>query len=194
MQEDTQEVFEETPDTTAPSQEIDPVEEELERIETAENAKRTKLERLQYNKERIERELAEEAAKNGVEIDENRPLTVREFKAMQAHEAQETAKSLAESEIVDDKERKLVLHHLDNTIRPSGDAATDLRNARMLANAVKTRQVAEEVVRSSQARTYASAAGAPPKQNSGTPELSSEEQRLASWAGLSEDEVKASLN
>lgn len=192
MEDETQ-VVEETQTTTAPSQENDPVEEELEKIETAENAKRTKLERLQYNKERIERELAEEAAKNGVELDENRPLTVREFKAMQAHEAQETAKSLAESEIADDKERKLVLHHLENTIRPSGDAATDLRNARLIVNAVKNRQVAEEVVRSAQARTHASTAGAPPRQDSTKPELSQEEQRFAKMTGLSEEEIKAAV-
>lgn len=186
--EDTQ--IEET--TTEPSEES-AVEEELERIETEANAKRTKLERLQYNKERIERELAEEAARNGVEVDEDKPLTLRDFKAMQAHEAQETAKSLAESQIADDKERKLVLHHLENTIRPSGDAATDLRNARLIVNAVKTRQIAEEVTRSAQPRAHASAAGAPPKRDSAKPELSPEEKQFASFAGLSDDEVKAAL-
>lgn len=183
-----EEKIEET-QTTEPSQEINPVEEELEKIEKAE---RTRLERLQYNKDRIDRELAEEAAKNGVSIeDENRPLTVREFKAMRAQDAQETAKELAEREVMDDNERKLTLHHLENTIKPSGDAATDLRNARLIVNAVKNRQIAEEMARTTTARSHSTGAGAPPKQETATVELSADEKKFAAFAGLTPEEVAA---
>lgn len=193
MEEETQVEETQIEETTTDPSEESAVAEELERIETAENEKRTKIERLRYNKERIEREIAEEAAKNGEQVDEDKPLTIRDFKAMQAHEAQETAKSLAETDIVDEKERKLVLHHLENTIRPSGDAATDLRNARLIVNAIKTRQIAEEVTRSAQPRTHTSSAGAPAKQKSASPELSAEEKQFAAFVGLSDDQVKASL-
>lgn len=187
--EDTQ--IEEETTETVPSEVSDPVEEELEKIETGKNEKRSKLERLQYNKERIEKELAEEAARNGVEVDEDKPLTLREFKAMQANAAQETAKSLAESEIADEKERKLAIHYLETTIRPSGDAATDLRNARLMVNAVKNRQVAEEVARTAQPRAFASSAGAPAKPASKKPDLTPEERQFARQTGLTEEEVMA---
>jgi hypothetical protein len=173
-------------ETPAPSQEKDPVKEELERIE---NGQRSKKEKLLYTKKRVEEQLA---ALGDDEVDENRPLTVKDLRTFQAVEAQETAKTLA-AEIMDDNERKLVLHHLENTIKPSGDAQTDLRNARLIVNSVKNGQLAEEAARAAKARTAPSAPGAPPKGPDAKPELSKEDEAVMKGFGLTQEEALAAL-
>jgi len=180
-----------TPEETpiVPSQTEDPVQQELDRIE---NDKRSKLERLQFNKERIEREIAAQTGQQPAASDEDRPLTVREFKALQAVEAQDTAKTLADS-IEDEKERTLVIHHLENTIKPSGDAATDLRNARLIVNSVKNGQLAEEALRTAKARTAPSAPSAPPRAPTAKPEFSAEETAIIKAFKLTDDEAEKAL-
>lgn len=177
-----------SPTETEPSQEKDPVQEELDRVEA--QPKKSKLEKLEYTKKRIDQQLAEEKAKSGiVEDDDDRPLTVREFKSLQREEAQSTAISLA-GEIENEAERKLTQYHLENTIKPSGDAQTDLKNARLLVNAVKNGQVAEEAVRATKARTTGSGAGAPPKEKQ-TNELTKEERDYMVAFKLTEAQVVA---
>lgn len=175
---------EETPE---PSQESDPVQEELDRIETG---KRTKKEKLLYTKERIEKQLAD-LGETKVE-DEDRPLTLKDLLAFQAVQAQDTAKTLAD-EIEDEAERKLTLHHLENTIKPSGDPQTDLRNARLIVRAVKNSQLAEEATRTTRARTQPSAPAAPPKQAGTTPEFSREEAAVMRGFGLTAEEAAEAL-
>lgn len=144
---------------TAPSQKS-PIDEELERIETS---KRSKLEKLEYTRERVEKQIQEEKAKAGIVDDEDKPLTVREFKALQQDQARETALNLAES-IENESERKLVKHHLENTIRPSGDPQADLSTALAIVQGVKNKQIAEEALRATKPRTVTTGAGAPPRE------------------------------
>jgi hypothetical protein len=179
-----------TPEAPAsvPSPTEDPVQEELDKIETA---KRTKLERLQYTEARVKQQIADVLKANGQQPDdEDRPLTVREFKALQATDAQHTALALAD-EIEDEHEQKLVKYHIENTIKPSGDAQADFRNARLIVNSVKNGQIAEEAARTTKARTAPTAPAAPPRQPSATPELSKEESNFARAMGLSPEEVAA---
>ncbi len=173
---------EETPE---PSQASDPVQEELNRVEST---KRTKKEKLEYTLKRVQEQLSELGDTNE---DENRPLTLKDLQAFHAAQAQDTAKSLAQ-EIADDAERKLVLHHLENTIRPSGDAYTDLRNAQLIVASVKNRMLAEESARAATARTRPSAPAAPPKQEGKKPEFTAEQRKFIQSTGLSEeDAIKA---
>ncbi len=173
--------------TPEPSQEKDPVETELEKVESA---KRTRLEKLEYTKNRVEAQIAAEKAKSGVvDTDEDRPVTVRELKAMQTETAKDTALTLAD-EIENENERKLVRHHLENTIKPSGDAQTDLRNARLIVNAVKNGQIIEDTLRVTKARSVSSGTGAPPKEKQ-TTELTAEEKQIKQTFKLSDAEILA---
>lgn len=174
---------EETP--KEPSQEADPIQEELEKVE---KGKRTQREKLEYTKQRVEQQLAELENE-----DENRPLTVKEFRALQAETANKTARQLVDSIDESDAYKALVKHHLESTIRPSGDAQTDLLNARRLVDGVKNRQLAEEATRAAGARTSPSSPSAPPKDKGKEPELTAEQQRFAKVTGLTPDQVKEAL-
>src|ERR1044072_3196734 len=173
-------------EASAPSQEKDPLQAEVERIEK--KPKRSKLDQLEYTQRRVNEQLAEERKKAGIEEDDNRPFTVAEFKAMRQQEAQDTALTLAD-EIQDDAERKLTKYHLENTIKPSGDTQTDPRNALLIVNAVKNRQIAEEVMRFQKPRVGGSAPSAPPKEKATTPEFSREERDFMRVTGLTPDDV-----
>lgn len=172
--------------TPAPSQEEDPVKAELDSIDTK---KRTKLEKLQYTKQRIDEQIAAEKVASGVVEDEDdKPLTIGEFKRLRAQEGLESAIELADK-IEDPNERKLAKHYLENNIRPSGDAKDDLRLALAMVNAVKNGQIAEEAVRTVTPRTTTSTAGAPAKEKPTTVDLSKEDSAIARGFGLTEEEV-----
>lgn len=183
-----EEKVEQTPSPTeeAPSQEKDPVEQELARID---KSKRSKLEKLEYTRERVDKQIAEERAKAGITDDEDRPMTVREFKALRTEEQRDTAVSLANA-IENEAERRLVQYHLENTIRPSGDAKTDLDTALAIVQGVKNRQKAEEALRASPARSVGSAASAPPKEVQTSELTPTEEQYMKSFK-LTKEQVLA---
>lgn len=177
----------EVTETSEPSQEKDPIQAELDRVER--KPKHSKLEQLEYTKRRVEEQLAAERQKAGITEDDDRPLTVREYKSIQQETAQDIAIKLA-GDIGGEAERKLVIHHLENTIKPSGDPQTDLRNARLIVNAVKNGQIVEETLRRVPPRTAGSAASAPPKEKQ-TAELTADERLLMSGFHLTEAEVLA---
>lgn len=187
-EEDKVENEETAPTAVEPSQEKDPIQEELDRLEDK-KPKRTRLETLAYNRDRLDKELAEERKKLGITDEDDRPLTRGDLKVIQQESAQETAFKLAD-EITDDAEKKLVKYHLENTIKPSGDASTDLRNARLIVNSVKNGQIAEEAVRSVKARTSGSSSGAPAKEKQ-VNELTTDEKKMMSGFGLTEEQVIA---
>lgn len=174
-----------------PSQE-DPIQEELDRIESK---GRSKEDKLLFTYKRVKKQLSEAGIDPDAAApsDEDRPLTIRDFAAIRAIEAQETAISLADTEIADENERKLVKHHLENTIKPSGDAQTDLRNAQALVNAVKNRQLAEESGRAARARTAPSAPSAPPRQAGAEVELTPEQAKVMKGFGLTKEEAVEAL-
>lgn len=173
--------------TSEPSQEKDPVQAELDKVEAG---KKTRLQKLEYTKTRVEQQIAEEKSKAGIrEDDQDRPMTVREFNNLQQEKAKETALSMA-NEIENEAERKLVIHHLESTIKPSGDPQTDLRNARLIVNAVKNGQIVEETLRRTVPRSTGSAVGAPPKEKQAT-ELTKDEKDLMRAFKLTEAEVLA---
>lgn len=149
----------------------DPVEAELSR-EKSKGEGRTEAEKaafsLRKNAERA-RELGVDplevlgvSKEQEVSTDDDAPITVGMWKKMQEEQGRKSALELAD-EIPDERERELTKHYLETRIQPSGNAAEDLRFARLAVNSVKNGQIAEEMGRKGTAASFGSSAGAPPK-------------------------------
>lgn len=169
-----------TEKTTEPTQTDNPIEKELEKV-SKKGKGRTRKEKLIYTKNRIERELSELDEEEGVEpsveeVDENAPVTVGMLKKIEAEKATKTAISLAD-DIEDEHERELVIHHLNNTIKSTGNPTEDLKLARTLVNSVKNSQILEEAARKGEGRN-SSKPGAPAKPSEGIFEPTAEEAAL----------------
>lgn len=109
--------------------------------------------------------------------DEDRPLTVKEYKLMQQEQATKTASDLADA-IPGQVERELVKFHIKNTIKSTGNPAEDLRLARMLANGAKNASIVEEVTRKPQAKNFSNATSANAIETPVEQELSKEEMQF----------------
>ena len=178
------------PATTVANPSEDVLAQELESVK---RPKRSKLDTLVYNRDRLTKEIEEERKAAGLpEIEEDRPLTIRDLERFNLQTAKESALNLAES-IPDEKERELTKFHLENTIKPSGDPATDYANAKLLVNGVKNGQKAEELARFRAPRTVGTAPGAPIAETPKKPELSKEDQAFARGIGLTEEEALAAV-
>jgi len=181
------ETNDETQVTSTPSSEKSPVEAELEKVETR---KRSKLEKLEFTKKRIEDQIAQERKEQGIESNDlDKPLTLADLQAFENEKAITSALSLAD-DIENEHERKLTRFHLENTIKPSGDPQTDFRNARLLVESVKNKQLLEEVGRASKPKGHSSAPSAPMKQKAND-ELTKEETDLMKGFGLTKEQVIA---
>lgn len=100
-------------------------------------------------------------AKAQVPADDDAPLTVGMLKELQKQEAVVTAKSLAEAQIADEAERELVIHHLEHTIKSSGNPTEDLVTARRIVNSVRTERILQDEARRAQPHSGSTASGAP---------------------------------
>lgn len=120
----------------------------------------TKRERLEFEKKKIDEQLAkvnEEEGKwtNGFEttetipLDDNTPITVGMLNKLKREQGKKTALELAEG-IEDETERELAKHYIQNRIVPSGNAEEDLKLARAAINSIKNAQIAEELARKGQ--------------------------------------------
>jgi len=123
----------------------------------------TPLERALYARKKIDEQIATLQGDDlDEEEDDDAPVTVGMLKQRDAEKAQKTALTLADS-IEDEHERDLVKHHLSTTIKPSGNAEQDLKNARAIVNSVKNAQIAEEAARKANPKAHGSPSGAPGK-------------------------------
>lgn len=159
-------------ETTEPSQ--DPIQAELDKVEKKGEG-RTKLEKLEFTKKRIDQQIAEEHKALGIEVtpvpsDDDAPVTVGMLREIEARQSTKTALQMAE-EIADPKERELTIHHLENTIRSSGNPAEDLRLAKSIVFSVKNGQIAQEAARGTTPNRAPSAPGAPPLVTEKQPDL-----------------------
>lgn len=147
-----------------PSQ--DPVKGELDKIQKKGKGK-TELEKAIFTKRQIEKRIAELKGDTGEEgtpdEDDSAPVTVGMLKKMQKEQVVQSALSLAEEQITDEHELELTKHHLSNTIKPSGNAQEDFRNARAIVNAVKNKQITEEAQRKTVAKRTSAGSSAPGK-------------------------------
>lgn len=162
-----------TPKETEPLQ--NPVQKELEKVQTKKSVL-SRRERLEFERRKIEEQLAEEDQSEGIV-----PTVSAEvpewYRKARAEEAKQTALQMAEA-IEDQSERDLTKHHLQNTIRPSGNPSEDLRLARSIVNGVRNTQIAEELARKSAPKTYSSGSGAPAKPADGVFEPNTDEAAL----------------
>lgn len=76
-------------------------------------------------------------------LDDDKPLTVKDFRELQKKDASKTALQLAEQ--LPEDERNEVKQLLENRIRPSGNAEEDLRLARAAVNATHNAQIVEHI-------------------------------------------------
>lgn len=128
----------------------DPLKQELEKVQK--QTTKTKKEKLEYSKRRIEKQLEELGGEEGDEPiledgekeDDDKPVTVGMLRQRDAQAATKTALQLAD-EIADEAERELTRFHLENTIRPTGDPKKDLELAQVHVNDVKNRQIIEQM-------------------------------------------------
>lgn len=164
-----------------PEGEQDPLKTELEKVKT----KRTQKEKLIYTKNRIDQQLREldgdaEDVEPSLE-DDDKPMTLGEFKKIQAKNVTKSALQLAD-EIENESERELVKHYLQNKIVSSGNAQEDVSDARALANKVKNAKIAE-MANKKPGVTRASSNGGGPQYIAPEEELTPSEQRMmkAPW-------------
>jgi hypothetical protein len=142
------------------SDEQDLLKTELDKVQSK---GRTKVEKLQYTKKRIDEQLKELGVQDEPEEDEDdKPLTRGEFKKLQAQTATKTALDLADG-VTSITERELLKYHLENTIRSTGNPQEDFKLAQGLVNSVKNSQILEETLRKPNATTHTSGSGAPAK-------------------------------
>lgn len=186
-----------TTDTTEQSETIeqDPLKIELEKVRGG----RTEEEKAEYTfKKQAER--LQSLGKNPADIlgikkeatedidEDDQPMTRGEFKRMQQDSASKTAIQLA-NDISNETERELAKWHLDNTIKSTGNPTKDLELAMNQVNAIKNKQVLEEIQRKNPAKTFSSGSSAPAKQTEQDIELTSEEITLMRFGGLTKEDV-----
>lgn len=145
----------------------DPLKEEAERIRKEKEGK-TELEKAIFTRNKINsriRELGGDAEEPTADEDpdDNVPVTVGMLKKRDQERAAKTALSLADEQVQDETERDLVKHHLENSIKSSGNPSEDLRKARALVNETKNRQIAEDAARKRDPQRTSRASGAPGK-------------------------------
>lgn len=137
-----------------------PLQAELDKVEEHKSG-RTKREKLEFTLNRVQQQLSElEGASTPTEVDKTKPVTFADLERIDSEKENRRAVDLAES-IQDEVERKLTIHYLENTIRPSGNADTDLSNARAIVNAKRNALLAEEASRATRPTNFSSAPGAP---------------------------------
>ena len=155
------------------SAEQDPLKTELEKVQ---RKGKTKAEKLLYTKNRIDQQLKELGIDDEPEEDDDsKPMTVGDFKKLQAQTATKTALDLA-NEVNNETERELLKYHLENTIRSTGNPQEDFRLAQSLVNSVKNSQIIEETLRKPRTQSASTGSGAPAKQVQPEEELSTAEQ------------------
>lgn len=170
----------------------DPLKKERERIENK-GAGRTHKEKLLFSKKKIEEELAALDGDNAkdsdsLDLDDDKPMTVGDFKKLEQKKAQQTAVQMAD-DIDDEDERELVKHHISHTIKSSGNPAEDLKNARAIVNSTKNSQIIEEVSRKRDAKSFSSAAGVGAKKADEVFTPTRDEEDMMRAFGLTEKEV-----
>lgn len=141
----------------APSQDDPKPAEEPQAQKPAEEPKKfTKRERLEHAREKIEKQLEDLDAE-----DDDKPLTVGEFRRMQREESRQDAIELAETSIEDEDERDEVINALQSKVVPSGSPQEDLQTARDLVNARKNRQQLEDQARKQDPKKHGNPPAAP---------------------------------
>lgn len=99
--------------------------------------------------------------------------------------------SLISSYSSNEDEAALIKHHLENSIKPSGDDVTDILNAKALANKARFTQQKSEMERAKTETEADSATSAGAKNsNKPTKRFTAEEQKIMRAYGLTPEDIK----
>jgi len=116
-------------------------------LEKVNKGKFTKRERLEFEKKKIDEQVAKLNEEEGItSVDDDTPVTVGMLDKLNKEKSKKTALDLAES-IKDETERELAKHYIQNRIVPSGNPEEDVKLARAAINSLKNAQIAEELAR-----------------------------------------------
>jgi exonuclease VII small subunit len=146
--------------------EQDPLKEELERVNKKRESGRTELEKAEYKLQQVQKQIRILRGDDQEEIAENedeRPLTIGEYKKMQQTVAVKTAVELAD-EVTNETERELLKYHLENTIKSTGNPQEDLSTARAIVNSKRNELLLSEAARKGVAKTHSTGSSAPAKE------------------------------
>lgn len=167
--------------------EQDPLKEELERVSKKEP--KTEMEKATHSlrgiADRIKDLGGDPASILGISkpepvsesADDDTPVTLGVLRKMEQERSAKSALQLAD-EIENETERALTKHHLENTIRTSGNPVEDLKMARSLVNAVRNQQITQEAIRKTPAQTHSSSSSAPLNTQKVEPEITAEEMKF----------------
>lgn len=90
-----------------------------------------------------------------------------------------------------DDEAALIKHHLENSIKPSGDDVTDIINAKALANKARFTQQTSEINRAkSQSEAETATSAGQKQQVLQKPKLTVEDKKIMRAYGLTESDLK----
>lgn len=148
-------------------------------IEDGKRVKRTKLEKAEFARKKIDAQISFLKGESSVvpEDDDDAPVTRGDLKKLQIEQVEKTALDRA-GEITDLKERELVIHHLTNTIKSTGDPQKDLELAYSIVHSTKNTEIAEELARGGVSRALPGSRGAPPKPAAGVFTPTADEQAM----------------
>lgn len=181
---------------SAPEPQPDPLQDELNRVQ-GRTSQFTPEEKATFNFKKK----AEELTSMGIDpatvlgttpapqaaAGDDAPVTIGMLKKIQQEEAAKSALQLADG-ITNQTERDLVKWHLQNTIKTTGNPQQDLENAMSLVNAVKNKQIIEEIARKGTTKTYSTSGGAAPAVDPEV-ELTPIEQQFMDQFGLTKEQV-----
>lgn len=136
------------PIATAPSQSIQRTPEEIAEFNLKKAADKARAAGIDPTK------VLETATASEEVPDDDKPLTMKDLRAMQTADAKRSALEMAAS--LPETEREEVIALLETRIVPSGDAAEDLRLARSAVAADHNKQIAEDIARKPEIRRTAS--------------------------------------
>lgn len=178
-----------------PEPEQDPIKKELNRV-SKKGQDKTELEKAMFARQKIDERITTLKGEHGIEdepleADENAPMTVGMYAKLQREQATKTALNLASEQIEDEDERNLTLHHLQNTIKPSGNPTEDLRNARALVNSARNSNIAEEVARKLPPKSRGNGGGAPARREEAFEPTKEEASMMKAPFNLTKEEVIA---
>jgi len=153
----------ETPEVT-PETPQDPLKVELDRVKSKKEGT-SELERALHKKREVEFQIKKLQKEQGIEEPQpegtdDEPLTVSKWRQLESEKAQKTAINLAD-EIPNEVERELTKYHINNSIKPTGNPAEDLKLARAIVNSVKNAQIATEIARKTPATPIGTGSGNP---------------------------------
>lgn len=124
------------------------------------------------------------------EAEVEKPLTRKDLmEILSQTQVAKSAEQLA-NEIQSEVERELTLHHLQNTIRSTGDPQEDFRNARALANSARNLKIMEEVARKPEVKNHSSASSQGSQQQA-DPQIkfTPEEQAFLATGKITKEEI-----